>query len=374
MLFRSATGSLWESAPPSPTFDAAASIHIPQTGDAAMQQFFHDIVGQLQTISLRNSLPPSPVSSPTPTFRTSFAESAPSPTPYNVDGDPTQFEDAEEDDEDPYGEPASANYVYQPVQPLVINKPPPLVRPRLHLPPGARGSSRIESPILVGRANSRAGGYASRPVSEQRDKENVRWSQEPVKGRQPFGVVGSGSMVAFDADAVMVPIDSPDPGRSTQKKKRKRAFLFLLARFAGTDVGATQRCRLATRRPMLRRGTQSLRVRNRAGSLACSTGRRRSATRSSRLSRPRSRALRAGGCSRPSASLSSSRMPMESPSSSAALASCEVRSFLLGLRVAGADGDEHRCDGNDGPAQGGQVPRRVQRDEQRFVGAGDVLA
>lgn len=198
-----------------------------------MQQFFHDIVGQLQTISLRNSLPPSPVSSPTPTFRTSFADSAtsPSPTPYNVDGDPTQFEDAEEDDEDPYGEPASPNFTYQPIQPLVINKPPPLVRPRLNLPPGARGSSRIESPVIVGRANSRGGGYTSRPGSEQRDKENVRWSQEPVKGRQPFGgVVGSGSMVAFDSDAVMVPIDSPDPGRSTQKKKRKRAFPFSFPR------------------------------------------------------------------------------------------------------------------------------------------------
>ncbi|BGP55155.1 serine/threonine-protein kinase gin4 [Rhodotorula sphaerocarpa] len=140
--------SAWESLPPSPTPAAAATfdsdtasqrssdgapvlpIHIPQTGDAAMQQFFHDIVGQLQTITLRNSLPPSPALSavsPAGTNVSSFLDSAASvvstapttpamgtgntngagkgngsgsgrPSAANGDGDNSRFEDAEDDE------------------------------------------------------------------------------------------------------------------------------------------------------------------------------------------------------------------------------------------------------------------------------------
>ncbi|GJN88930.1 hypothetical protein Rhopal_001901-T1 [Rhodotorula paludigena] len=123
--------SAWESVPPSPTPGAAAAfeagsssprssggapvlpIHIPQTGDAAMQQFFHDIVGQLHTISLRNSLPPSPnpsAASPAGTYVSSFLDSGAStvstaPTTPAMpssggDGDNSRFEDAEDDESD----------------------------------------------------------------------------------------------------------------------------------------------------------------------------------------------------------------------------------------------------------------------------------
>ncbi|GAA5990931.1 hypothetical protein JCM10908_000086 [Rhodotorula pacifica] len=133
--------SAWESLPPSPspaataTFESSTStsprssggapvlpIHIPQTGDAAMQQFFHDIVGQLQTISLRNSLPPSPALSavsPAGTHISSFLDSGASaistaPTTPAMgssgaggravsgsgEGDNSRFEDAEDDESD----------------------------------------------------------------------------------------------------------------------------------------------------------------------------------------------------------------------------------------------------------------------------------
>ncbi|GAA5855207.1 hypothetical protein JCM8547_008984 [Rhodosporidiobolus lusitaniae] len=108
-------------------------IHIPQTGDAAMQQFFHDIVGQLHTISLRNSLPPSPNpsagASPAGTYVSSFLDSqgsigavstAPT-TPAmgaNADeedqkqrsggGEDSRFDDAEDDESDVGGPPGSA--------------------------------------------------------------------------------------------------------------------------------------------------------------------------------------------------------------------------------------------------------------------------
>jgi hypothetical protein len=134
--------SAWESLPPSPspvataTFESTSTsprssggapvlpIHIPQTGDAAMQQFFHDIVGQLQTISLRNSLPPSPALSavsPAGTHISSFLDSGASaistaPTTPAMgssgagertvvhaaagEGDNSRFEDAEDDESD----------------------------------------------------------------------------------------------------------------------------------------------------------------------------------------------------------------------------------------------------------------------------------
>ncbi|GAA5834744.1 hypothetical protein JCM11251_003651 [Rhodosporidiobolus azoricus] len=96
-------------------------IHIPQTGDAAMQQFFHDIVGQLHTISLRNSLPPSPnPSQPSPagTYVSSFLDSSTSSRGESGDGVNTaattpampssggggagegRFDDAEDDESD----------------------------------------------------------------------------------------------------------------------------------------------------------------------------------------------------------------------------------------------------------------------------------
>ncbi|EGG07247.1 uncharacterized protein MELLADRAFT_77643 [Melampsora larici-populina 98AG31] len=87
--------------PPSPSPKSprspTPSIKIPQTGDAAMQRFFHDIVDQLQTMSMRSpnlhegALGGSAPNSP-------YAES-----PNSEQGD-NQFEDAYEDeDEDEEG-------------------------------------------------------------------------------------------------------------------------------------------------------------------------------------------------------------------------------------------------------------------------------
>ncbi|SCZ93314.1 BZ3500_MvSof-1268-A1-R1_Chr6-2g08603 [Microbotryum saponariae] len=85
-------------------------IAIPQTGDAAMQQFFHDLVGHLQTMSLHGSSPSSPVSSPPTSHRQSFLSATSNVGPVMTThhsahtrrrssaGD--QFEDAEEDESD----------------------------------------------------------------------------------------------------------------------------------------------------------------------------------------------------------------------------------------------------------------------------------
>lgn len=192
---------------PSPTFDTAPvlPIQIPQTGDAAMQQFFHDIVGQLQTISLRNSLPPSPIGSPVIGFRgssylsgapnaggrdsmTSQASSAAGAVVTGSGGD--QFEDAEDDESDagssfrgaiyspfptpsiPQGSEAQHDPFRvraaspSPVRPLSISTPlgQAPVRPRIAM----RGSSR--EPPTMGRPTSRSSGYEN---GAGYDKENV---------------------------------------------------------------------------------------------------------------------------------------------------------------------------------------------------------
>jgi hypothetical protein len=82
--------------PPSPIMP----IHIPDTGDAAMQKFFHDIVDQLQTMSIHSggapiSVPNTPAVSPGPTF----TEPAQSPfVPSWGEEDQERFADAETDD------------------------------------------------------------------------------------------------------------------------------------------------------------------------------------------------------------------------------------------------------------------------------------
>lgn len=160
-----------------------------------MQQFFHDIVGQLQTISLRNSLPASPLNSPSTAQQAAFF------SPGHVGGvvgdDLTQFEDAEEDESDAghsyYASPGSpypnewqtqeSTSRKQPmIQPLLMNKPPPLVRPRAI--PGERNSSNntynnnsvnSSNRGSTREASSRTGGSMSRPASAlsgHNDKEN----------------------------------------------------------------------------------------------------------------------------------------------------------------------------------------------------------
>jgi hypothetical protein len=252
-------------ASPAPTFESTAGgapvlpIHIPQTGDAAMQQFFHDIVGQLQTISLRNSLPPSPMGSPVMGFRGdsylgggggsvggrdsvmsngSAARTTPLPE-VGGGGAGDQFEDAEEDDESDAGgyEGAASSSImsgsmrgptpsydintqdpfritYQPhrstspsspVRPLStatspIGPGPPLVRPRIAM----RGSSREPS-----RPSSR---------NDYGDKEN-RAAPPPASGS------GAGRRVP--------PPLAPRPTASAAQAGKERATLGLAIQSAG---------------------------------------------------------------------------------------------------------------------------------------------
>ena len=193
----------WESVPPSPSPAAASGfelpeINIPQTGDAAMQQFFQDIVGQLHNISARNSVAGS---SPTPGGAGRFSFLGPngttSPTfgrrPEPASGGAgAQFEDAEDDESDigttvssaggahrafsPYPESTFTDRSRSPVPPL--NQAPP-VRPRV----GMRGSSRETTAPL--RPNSRISNFAVQQPSAvySADKENVRRVAPPVAPR-----------------------------------------------------------------------------------------------------------------------------------------------------------------------------------------------
>jgi len=234
----------WESAPPSPspnsaaTFDSPTSntgapvlpIHIPQTGDAAMQQFFHDIVGQLTTISLRNSLTApggasssTTASSPATTFRSSFMDSGSSTaatTPAMDHGDMTQFEDAEDDESDVgttsfspggggageydmyrAGTPASSTGSYRAGSPVLSTggssmhrrsadvtfgtptpSGPPLVRPRINM----RASSRVEATNSPARPTTRqANSWAGTSSS---DKENMRMPPPGQGGNAGLGL------------------------------------------------------------------------------------------------------------------------------------------------------------------------------------------
>lgn len=175
-----------DSAPSSPTpgslslFDSSLPpvlpIQIPQPGDeAATQQFYRDVVNHLQTISNRSSLPPTPITA-TQAF---FLGTTPGSPASLLGSDPTQFEDAEEDDSDAW---TSASYSPYPTgeqfadraQPMLLpamfNQAPPLVRP----PRAAiRTSSRDNAPGSLGRANSRS------QYGSTGDKENVRYSRAP---------------------------------------------------------------------------------------------------------------------------------------------------------------------------------------------------
>ncbi|GAA6013986.1 hypothetical protein JCM10207_000196 [Rhodosporidiobolus poonsookiae] len=243
----------WVSMPPSPSpgavaaFESALSaagasagtggapvlpIHIPQTGDAAMQQFFHDIVGQLHTISLRNSLPPSPnpgaspSPSPAATYVSSFLDGASSiggvstapTTPAMGSGaaEDARFEDAEDDESDVglaytpaldlrASTPSSSSASYRAASPVLSTHrrsadAGPLVRPRV----GVRASSRAEtasfvsstSPVRPGQGRTHTPSYASSNATGGgygADKENQRVSTlssgsgaSAVSGSSPY--------------------------------------------------------------------------------------------------------------------------------------------------------------------------------------------
>ncbi|KAM0787411.1 hypothetical protein ACM66B_003494 [Microbotryomycetes sp. NB124-2] len=251
---------------PNPSYDPSAPpvlpIQIPQTGDAAMQQFFHDIVGQLQTISLRNSLPPSPMGSPIIGFNgSSFlgaegsvrdsvisTSSAPPSTAVSpLFETKEQFEDAEDDQSDvasggdgsirgrgsvvysPFATPSLADtdvFRSRATSPATQSRPfsapiasvaPPISRPRMTV----RGSSREPALSSINnRPVSRASGYSNEYGVGSYDKEN----------NAPPPRQGSSSM------RVPPPV-APRPGIQAAKAGRERAVLGLAIQNAGADFG-----------------------------------------------------------------------------------------------------------------------------------------
>lgn len=144
--------SVITSAPPSPTpsggqFDFRPGspnygIQIPQTGDAAMQRFFHDIVDQLSTISTGGTRPSSVISASTAASSTPGSSFTPGPSPDMQQpatfDDPTRFEDAEEEDgRDALSPPVS------PLSPTFSPGSSPATSPRLGGPASLRTSPNV---------------------------------------------------------------------------------------------------------------------------------------------------------------------------------------------------------------------------------------
>ncbi|KAK4702047.1 hypothetical protein P7C70_g4180, partial [Phenoliferia sp. Uapishka_3] len=212
----------WESVPPSPSPNSAAPvlpIHIPQTGDAAMQQFFHDIVGQLSV--LNSSVPSSPT--PSSAGRTSFLPSV-IPKASNgageVGGD--QFEDAEDDDSEA-GTPSIMSQERYPtpnqgrhsrisqtsqnsrVSSEVSKAPQPSQSPYSSLDgdyvivPKATPSRQSPPPLFARPPPRPPLRSSARPMSRSghegpSDKENHRWSyQRSTAGPVGLGIGGVGS-------------------------------------------------------------------------------------------------------------------------------------------------------------------------------------
>ncbi|KAM0749587.1 Pkinase-domain-containing protein [Meredithblackwellia eburnea MCA 4105] len=235
--------SLWESAPPSPSPNSIAAggaptlpIQIPQTGDAAMQQFFVDIVGQLN--ALGSTVPPSPTPSSIGGARGSFLMSSTAPSPVISQHSPAlqeipggdQFEDAEDDESDAgtgsilshyarqpsvtdrYSQASTASSSQQPYSPLggdyVMVQKVPTPQPSPHL---SQQGGRVPPPTrprvaLRGSARpaSRTGGSFDAQVhthqgSSSSDKENVRWSAQQPPAR------ASGAPIGLGIGNVMVP-------------------------------------------------------------------------------------------------------------------------------------------------------------------------
>lgn len=214
---------VWESAPPSPSPSSIAPvlpIHIPQTGDAAMQQFFHDIVGQLSVLHT-SSAPPSP----TPSGRSSFLPyPTPAPSPLLPAGE--QFEDAEDDESDAGTDSILSHYAHRPDRYSAASSSQQ-----------SRHSSslggdyvivpKLVAPPLVPRPATRA---SARPTSRtgspyEGDKENARGAVglgiggvgSGMERRQPMGLaIQSGGVPDFDEEL----LQSPHP-RLQKRKKRE---------------------------------------------------------------------------------------------------------------------------------------------------------
>lgn len=232
---------------PGPVFDSSMPpvlpIQIPEPGDeAATQQFYRDVVNHLQTISQRSSLPPTPLS-PTQAF---FLTTSSGGSPSNFDNDPTQFEDADEDDSDawtsatasPFPNAADSQFVDRAVptrmlQPAVMmNQAPPLVRPPRVV---TRASSREQTLGRVG-SSSRSSQY-SQYGAGVKDKENVRFVRGPPPALAPRPAGGqkratlglaiqSAGVPTFDSEPTNN--RSVSPGLNLFRKKCKLGAIILV--------------------------------------------------------------------------------------------------------------------------------------------------
>lgn len=174
-----------------------------------MQRFFHDIVDQLQNISLRSpNLNEGPLGSPTPSLDGRFSVPAPPSTPMIEDA--PQFEDAEEEegarqvrnippvsplaasssrDGNDFVIVADASVVptapaFAKPRPLSMIRPPkPAAGSQIRPPLGARSTGYRPSSIIGGRRVASGGSQGS-------DKENSagKRASRTVPDKRPFGL------------------------------------------------------------------------------------------------------------------------------------------------------------------------------------------
>ncbi|KAK4705875.1 hypothetical protein P7C70_g339, partial [Phenoliferia sp. Uapishka_3] len=238
----------WESMPASPSPNSTAPvlpIHIPQTGDAAMQQFFNDIVGQLSV--LNSTVPSSP--SPSTAGRGAFLPFAPGPgKERSAEPAGDQFEDAEDDESEAGTGSVVSQYQdhqYSAQDRYSHSSQPTPASPKVVVPLQAsksfaslggdyvvvpRATTALQGPPLVPRPSvmrsARPMSRGSQSYEGTVDKENQRRSQQGrvgrgilgssgTPGRPPLGLaIQTGGGPAFDES----PYRAPAP--KTEKRKK----------------------------------------------------------------------------------------------------------------------------------------------------------
>ena len=194
-------------------------IQIPDTGNEAMQRFFHDIVDQLQTISTRPS-PTLPFPSPALSDRSSFASSTYTQSPSETD-EGNQFDDAEEDSASspPMASPTLSSGPLGDVRGSVGGTP--IVPGRLSLrnpprPPAQRPGPRPNSAFA---AMSAPAVPARAAYNDGADKENAGSRREGSKFGNPKPALGLGFQAPGGGQMDIFGADGGSTGRVLKKNK-----------------------------------------------------------------------------------------------------------------------------------------------------------